>query len=633
MLALAAALPATTACNQEKDSSAQGGAGGAGGAGVGGTGGEAPARGWTFMVYMIADNNLEPFALLDMAEMMDVGQSDDFHIVVQADRAEGYTEDGVADLGDWTTAKRLRIADGAIEELGDIGEINTGDAGQLTSFIEWAAALHPAENYALVFWDHGGAWPGFGGDRSRRTHDSLTLAELSAGLTAGMTNAAIERFAFIGFDACLMSTFETAIALRPYAGYLLASEELEPGHGWDYHALQALRDDPTMTAPAVAHEIIAGFKAQAIAEGKEQEITLAVTDLGEPFAELETAVNDFAAALAASDLGATGAEIARQHLATQKYGDSPNPAQATFMLDLGHLAGNLAAADPTVAGAATAVVDALGAVVLEQTAGPAKADATGLSIYFPLEQDHYNVEYDQIDGVDAWRDFLKAYFDAAGALGVAPTFVNANHVADVMLGMDGVDVSGQLDVGMGESVASAILNAGVVDTMTGDIIYIADQPADVDADLVSSTYDLTVLVAEQGTISDYAYLALEDEGGFLVAVIPFVYTAPGGPADFCQLRLVFDRDGNLVSQTYYLLTDGGPGELTPEPGSTLKTVLYVLPNGGSGSWVESSGIELDATQPIDFSLYDLAPGQTIDLTLEVSNFAGDGDYVFYQGVL
>ncbi|MCR5235609.1 MAG: hypothetical protein K6E34_00220 [Lachnospiraceae bacterium] len=36
-------------------------------------------------------------------------------------------------------------------------------------------------------------------------------------------------FDFIGFDACLMATVETAYMLSPYADYMIASEEFEPG--------------------------------------------------------------------------------------------------------------------------------------------------------------------------------------------------------------------------------------------------------------------------------------------------------------------------------------------------------------------------------------------------------------------
>ena len=38
----------------------------------------------------------------------------------------------------------------------------------------------------------------------------------------------------LGFDTCLMSAYEVALQLAPYAEKLLASEETEPGHGWQY---------------------------------------------------------------------------------------------------------------------------------------------------------------------------------------------------------------------------------------------------------------------------------------------------------------------------------------------------------------------------------------------------------------
>ena len=37
------------------------------------------------------------------------------------------------------------------------------------------------------------------------------------------------KFDFIGFDACLMATAETALMLDQHADYLIASEETEPG--------------------------------------------------------------------------------------------------------------------------------------------------------------------------------------------------------------------------------------------------------------------------------------------------------------------------------------------------------------------------------------------------------------------
>ena len=42
------------------------------------------------------------------------------------------------------------------------------------------------------------------------------------------------KFDFVGFDACLMATYEMAAHMASYADYMVASEELEPGIGWNY---------------------------------------------------------------------------------------------------------------------------------------------------------------------------------------------------------------------------------------------------------------------------------------------------------------------------------------------------------------------------------------------------------------
>ena len=39
-------------------------------------------------------------------------------------------------------------------------------------------------------------------------------------------------FDLVGFDACLMASVEVAKIIEPHAKYMIASEEVEPGHGW-----------------------------------------------------------------------------------------------------------------------------------------------------------------------------------------------------------------------------------------------------------------------------------------------------------------------------------------------------------------------------------------------------------------
>lgn len=42
------------------------------------------------------------------------------------------------------------------------------------------------------------------------------------------------KFSVLGFDACLMASFDVLEAVSPYAHFVIASEDNEPGHGWNY---------------------------------------------------------------------------------------------------------------------------------------------------------------------------------------------------------------------------------------------------------------------------------------------------------------------------------------------------------------------------------------------------------------
>lgn len=123
---------------------------------------------------------------------------------------------------------------------------STGKAPELTEFITTTARTYPAKNYMLVLWDHGGGPAGgFGGDDRGKDEDTyITADQLTRSLsdakseinkdTSVSYNKNFEKLAFLGFDACLMGNLETAMALEPYAKYLFASEDLEPGSGWDH---------------------------------------------------------------------------------------------------------------------------------------------------------------------------------------------------------------------------------------------------------------------------------------------------------------------------------------------------------------------------------------------------------------
>lgn len=79
-------------------------------------------------------------------------------------------------------------------------------------------------------------------------------AGLQAGL-AGLNDPSTGqplKLDIIGFDACLMSMHEVGAVLAPYAKYLLGSELLEPGTGWDYTALSYMVQGVAWDGDAIA---------------------------------------------------------------------------------------------------------------------------------------------------------------------------------------------------------------------------------------------------------------------------------------------------------------------------------------------------------------------------------------------
>eukprot|EP00798_Chlamydomonas_sp_ICE-L_P016534 gene16534-22762_t len=256
--------------------------------------GAAAANRWTFLVYMLADNDLECFGISDMLEMQkgmmveppsgcsttvcggscpsgttqlsktdcDGGASSTLRccptsaypdVLVFIDRGFNpcpFRRTAGVDYSifdtTWTTAKEILVLPGGKwQVVRDYGEVDMSDPAILAAFLRRALVrFQPAydRKYFLDFWDHGSGWQGYGVDHTCQANaaysesgcDMFNLAEMATGLREGLGSNTID---IMGFDACLMAMFEVGTILAPYAKTLLASELLEPGHGWDYQAI------------------------------------------------------------------------------------------------------------------------------------------------------------------------------------------------------------------------------------------------------------------------------------------------------------------------------------------------------------------------------------------------------------
>lgn len=108
-------------------------------------------------------------------------------------------------------------------------QANLGKSETLKHFLDFSQQQAPQAKIRLMsFWNHGAAFLGVGPDTAH-PFDFLELKEMQQAFDQSQA-----RFDVLGFDACLMANLAVAAHLSPYADYLLASEELEPGHGWAY---------------------------------------------------------------------------------------------------------------------------------------------------------------------------------------------------------------------------------------------------------------------------------------------------------------------------------------------------------------------------------------------------------------
>ncbi|RYZ41883.1 MAG: hypothetical protein EOO71_10145 [Myxococcaceae bacterium] len=375
---------------------------------------------WTVLVYMAADTSQEAQGLEHLRELADVGSGEGLSIVAQVDRATGYSDAALGNLADWTTTKRLLVRPGAFQELADLGELDMGTAHTLADFIAWGVRAYPADRYALVVWDPGGAWTAFGRDEdapgTATGRDALDLGRLQAGLDSGRSAAGLSQFALIGFDTGLMATYEVAKALSPHGEYLLASEEVEPGHGWDYGALAVLRQEPSSGPAVLGQRLLEGYGQRALREKTQDAVTLSLTDLY-ALDDLTRAVRRFASLTPESN-PTLSEMVAAARSAALELGQSPDAALAFHLVDLGSLSASLAEQMPHRSSLDVEMQAALDRAVVARTHGARTSAATGLAIYFPPSLSLYDEGYDTLSDMARWRGFLFRFLTGRGHLRV-----------------------------------------------------------------------------------------------------------------------------------------------------------------------------------------------------------------------
>ncbi|MBR3401691.1 MAG: peptidase C11 [Parasporobacterium sp.] len=272
------------------------------------------------------------------------------------------------------------------------------DPNTLASFIQFCAKEAPADRYILIFWDHGGgSVTGYGYDE-RYPNDTMDIGEIGKALKNGGV-----KFDLVGFDACLMGTLETAIAVEPYADYMLASEESEPGTGWYYTRwLQMLDNNTSTNTLAIGKQIVDDYTKASASMGYQVATTLSLVDLAELNGTVLKYLGTFGQELTQQLKGKDYQSVATARNGTREFAKSKRLDQA----DLVDFCNRLGTKEASLL--AAAIQDAVKYNRVNNI-----SNAYGLSIYFPnssLKSINHMMNLYETIGIDpSWSEGVRTY--------------------------------------------------------------------------------------------------------------------------------------------------------------------------------------------------------------------------------
>ena len=375
---------------------------------------------WTILVHMGAENNLYRFGLEDMNEIeagLPTGAEVNVYVLfdgIKAGDSAIYKMKRDTGLNGNIVSEKVS----APEVIPASNEIDSGSVEVANAFVKWAAKNAPATHTFYGFWDHGSGifqnasnpiTKGIVWDDGTGNH--MTTADVGT-IAKTFKAAAGKPLAIMGFDACLMAHGELVFQTAGAVDYMVASEELEPGKGWDYAAwLNAVGKLDKKTPAAVGSALVDTFHASYQPGGSQtsgrDETTLSLTDVAAFNQNVVPALNNFVAA-------------ANRSMATEKamFQAARAKAQVFYNKDCADLGSFLANVKSTsrnveVTKAAESLNAAYASSIVREAHSADFPGATGLVLYFPTPKQRINAVYNDPSKIafaaTGWKDFLQNY--------------------------------------------------------------------------------------------------------------------------------------------------------------------------------------------------------------------------------
>lgn len=532
---------------------------------------------WTVFVYMCG-SDLESengLAVDDIEEMANAYTGDNVRFVVQtggSTRWNGY--DISAD-----SLQRFEVTGGGVYLVDEVSDADMGQEQTLEDFLRWGVQNYPADKMGVVFWNHGGgSITGVCFDE-KNEYDSLSLTDLDKAFTSVFDDMT-DKFEFVGFDACLMATVETANVLVPHARYMIASEETEPGRGWDYTEIgRYLDENPGCTGAQVGKVAADSFYDSCAASDEEAGATLSVTDLSK-IDKLIVAINNAAASMnGASDDSSNLSGMVRSIRKAKNYGGNNKSEGYTNMVDLGELFKS-ACGDSE----AQAVMDALNDAVVynvygDDEYGSANGSIDGYSDDMWLDEENGYWDDESWEETDFW-----SYLDdlIGGGLSFTDNDSSINFAEGPYLNDEGT-FTFTLDSGSIDNVSGVYCSVFYVDEENGYLYELGlDNYVNVDWDngTVEDKFDgLWYMLGDGQVLAAYIVEEGEDYD---------IYTAPillNGEQTNLRIKMQYHDDGydNFILGTWDGIDENGQADKTVRKlrqGDVITPVYYTYDENG-----------------------------------------------------
>jgi hypothetical protein len=216
---------------------------------------------WTVLIFMNAANDLQPDSLTNIGDMMRIGSDANLNIIVQWKQAN-CPGCGTPSFNETRRYRITRHTDFNINQVlagntavldGDrlpnpatplynqqTKQMDMGDSRVLQEFVRWGAANYPADNLAVVIWNHGAGWRPTRSSRQPQRFravsiDNDTNNEISTQQLPDALSGTAQPIDALIFDASLMQMGEVAYQVRNSARVMIGSEDSPPGRGYPYH--------------------------------------------------------------------------------------------------------------------------------------------------------------------------------------------------------------------------------------------------------------------------------------------------------------------------------------------------------------------------------------------------------------